>query len=61
MKVPNTCECGNWIPTNDAPGSRPGALSRRDNVTEVCDECGLAEALAAYLNHPSTKRRTRDA
>lgn len=56
MQVPKTCECGNFIPNNDEPGSRPGALSRRDNVTEVCDQCGMVEALAAYIAHPTNHR-----
>jgi len=55
MQVPKTCECGNFIPNNDAPGSRPGALSRRDNVTEVCDECGIMQAISAYVMHPTNQ------
>lgn len=27
------------------PSGYPGALSRADNVTEVCSECGVEEAL----------------
>lgn len=36
--------CGGYIPNNDTPGAYPGALSRRDNVTEICSDCGQREA-----------------
>lgn len=28
----------------------PGALSRRDNKTEICSECGTLEAMEDYVN-----------
>lgn len=28
-----------------------GALSRRDNKTEICSECGTAEALEDFSNY----------
>ena len=37
--------CGGFIPNNAQPGQYPGALSRRDNRTEICSDCGLLEAL----------------
>lgn len=37
--------CEGYIPSNDAPGAYPGALSRTDNETEICSECGVEEAL----------------
>jgi len=46
MKVPPVCpRCGGWVPNNDTPGAFPGALSRVDNKTEICSECGTEEAL----------------
>ena len=38
--------CGGYIPNNDTPGAYPGALSRKDNLTEICSACGTAEAMA---------------
>lgn len=35
----------NLIPTNERPGEYPGALSRADNLTEVCSSCGHDEAM----------------
>lgn len=43
--------CGGYIPNNDTPGAYPGALSRKDNATEICSACGVAEALAGYIRH----------
>ena len=37
--------CCGLIPNSTNPGSYPGALSRTDNATEVCSDCGTAEAL----------------
>lgn len=28
----------------------PPALSRKDNKTEICSDCGVHEALEAYFN-----------
>tara|TARA_R100000656_G_scaffold109300_3_gene81344 strand:+ start:470 stop:664 length:195 start_codon:yes stop_codon:yes gene_type:complete len=33
--------------TSDFP-----AISRRDNKTEICSDCGVAEAMADYYNLP---------
>ena len=38
--------CGGYIPNNREPGAYPGALSRKDNRTEICSACGTAEAMA---------------
>ena len=40
--------CGGYIPSNENPGQYPGALSRVDNVTEVCSACGTEEALQQF-------------
>ena len=45
MSGPMCPRCGGFIPSNDAPGSHPGALSRTDDTTEVCSSCGVEEAL----------------
>jgi hypothetical protein len=36
--------CGGFIPNNHEPGAYRGALSRVDNKTEVCSDCGTEEA-----------------
>lgn len=44
---PNTCpRCGGGVPNEEMRGQYPGALSRTDNVTEVCSNCGTMEAMA---------------
>lgn len=43
------CE-SNYIPNNEFPGEYPGALSRVDNKTEICSECGVLEALEDYFS-----------
>ena len=40
--------CDGYIPNNKTPGAYPGALSRVDNETEVCSECGTREALLGF-------------
>lgn len=37
--------CKNYIPNNESPGAWPGAISRRDNKTEICSDCGVNEAM----------------
>lgn len=43
--------CGGYIPNNETPGAYSGALSRKDNKTEICSACGTAEALADFTRH----------
>lgn len=43
------CE-SSYIPNNEFPGEYPGALSRVDNKTEICSECGVLEALEDYFS-----------
>lgn len=38
----------NLIPNNWHPGKYPGAISRADNKTEVCSDCGVDEALELW-------------
>lgn len=42
--------CKGFIPNNDSPGAYPGALSRLDNKTEICSDCGMDEALENYYD-----------
>jgi len=42
----NQCpRCGGGIPNDLQRGAYPGALSRSDNSTYVCSDCGTDEAL----------------
>ena len=46
--------CLGYIPNNMAPGAYPGAISRIDNETEICSECGQKEAINDWLTgHPN--------
>lgn len=45
MAIKECPRCGGCIPSNARPGAYPGALSRWDNKTEICSECGVDEAL----------------
>lgn len=51
----HTCPvCGGGIPNDFQRGQYPGALSRRDNKTEICSDCGVQEALDDFLNRNRT-------
>ena len=39
----------NYIPNNEEPGAYPGALSRVDNETYICSDCGVEEGLDAFF------------
>ncbi len=41
--------------------TEPPALSRVDNKTDICPDCGMMEALAAVPRRPSPAERTRRA
>lgn len=41
--------CAHGIPNDGQEGEYPGALSRRDNKTYICSECGTAEAFEDFL------------
>lgn len=44
-----TCpRCGGSIPNDLTPGAYPGALSRYDNKTEICSDCGAEEAMLQF-------------
>ncbi len=43
---PHTCpRCGGGVPNEEMRGQYPGSLSRTDNVTEICSNCGTMEAI----------------
>ena len=50
MKIPKICPRSNdnFIPTNSQPGEYPGAVSRADDKTEICSDCGTEEAIIQY-------------
>jgi hypothetical protein len=43
--------CLGFIPNNDRIGEYSGALSRRDNKTEICSACGGREAIEDWLSN----------
>jgi hypothetical protein len=43
-------KCAGYIPNNKTPGAYMGAISRRDNLTEICSACGTMEALEDFIN-----------
>lgn len=45
LKKPVCPRCDGFIPSNLTPGRYPGAISRVDNKTEICSDCGREEAL----------------
>jgi ribosomal protein S27AE len=46
----NDCpRCGGLIPNNENPGAFPGAISRLDNKTEICSDCGTTEAILDWI------------
>lgn len=49
MTAPICPRCGGAIPNDATPGAYPGALSRTDNETEICSECGTREALEQFF------------
>lgn len=41
--------CRGYIPNAKFAGMYPGALSRVDNKTEICSDCGNQEAIENWL------------
>jgi hypothetical protein len=41
--------CEGFIPNNETPGAYMGAISRKDNKTEICSACGTREALLPII------------
>ena len=48
--MPKCPRCGHGIPNDAQEGEYPGALSRRDNKTYICSECGTLEALEDFMS-----------
>ena len=47
-KKPICPRCDGFIPSNLTPGRYPGAISRTDNKTEICSDCGHEEAMSLF-------------
>jgi hypothetical protein len=41
--------CGHLVPNDSQPGEYPGAMSRVDNRTEICSDCGTREAMLDFF------------
>ena len=52
MKIKMCPLCSEPIPNRLHAGEYCGALSRRDNKTEICSECGVMEAMEDFNNTP---------
>jgi hypothetical protein len=48
-QLPICPQCDGFIPNNETPGAYMGAISRKDNKTEICSACGVTEALADFV------------
>jgi len=54
----HTClRCGGAVPSFKNIGKYPGSLSRVDNKTEICTECGTNEAVESMRGDLSPKTR----
>ena len=52
MKKSEKCPiCGGAIPNALHEGEYAGALSRVDNETEICSECGFMEAMQGFYKN----------
>lgn len=49
VKNPICPRCFGYIPSNLFAGEYPGAISRIDNKTEICSDCGVEEAVLALI------------
>lgn len=43
--------CDGYIPNNAHIGKYAGAISRKDNTTEICSACGTLEAITEWVEH----------
>jgi hypothetical protein len=50
-ELPVCPRCLGYIPNNETPGAYVGALSRSDNETEICSQCGQDEAFAQMAGY----------
>jgi hypothetical protein len=51
-RYPTCPRCTGFIPSNLTPGRYPGALSRVDNITEICSACGHEEGATQWQLEP---------
>jgi ribosomal protein S27AE len=49
--------CSGFIPNNVTPGAYPGAISRLDNKTEICSDCGSEEAMLDWQHRLTDWRK----
>jgi len=59
-KLPICPKCSGYIPNNETPGAYSGAISRRDNITEICSACGTQESLEDFFGEPSETEKAED-
>lgn len=57
MKDPVCPRCLGFIPNNITPGAYMGALSRTDNKTEICSDCGTEEAMQDLIDGFCTEQK----
>jgi hypothetical protein len=50
VDLPVCPRCLGFIPSNAFAGEYPGAISRVDNKTEICSDCGTEEAILALIS-----------
>lgn len=58
MKKPKCPICNGPIPNALHEGQYSGALSRVDNETEICSECGVMEAMQDLQKFADARRTT---
>lgn len=58
MKKPKCPICSGPIPNALHEGKYAGALSRVDNETEICSECGVMEAMQDLQKFADARRTT---
>jgi hypothetical protein len=59
-ELPICPKCSGYIPNNNTPGAYSGAISRRDNKTEICSACGTQEALEDFFAQQSDTEKAED-
>jgi hypothetical protein len=60
MKFVQCPRCEGFIPNNETPGAYPGAISRIDNKTEICSECGTIEAMLDWQGELTDWRKPQE-
>jgi hypothetical protein len=52
IEIKNCPRCNEPIPNREHAGMYAGAISRVDNMTEICSECGVIEAMNDFTGQP---------